>query len=205
MRENRLSGSEGGGTEPNQFLLPLSGGTASVLRRANDGSRPFMPRIGGRRRRSSSRRFAQHARTQDAWVLPGYARILRARVLRRAHDRSRPLQAVCSARAHAGCVRTQEALRACSDGQMMIAADRSCRESAEGDEEVLPGGLLSTRARRMRAYPGGTARVLRRANDGSRPFMPRIGGRRGRGSSRRFAQHARTQDACEPRAKTPGR
>jgi hypothetical protein len=25
MRENRLSGSEGGGTEPNQFLLPLSG------------------------------------------------------------------------------------------------------------------------------------------------------------------------------------
>ena len=25
MRENRLSGSEGGGTEANQFLLPLSG------------------------------------------------------------------------------------------------------------------------------------------------------------------------------------
>ena len=24
MRENRLSGSEGGGTEANQFLLPLS-------------------------------------------------------------------------------------------------------------------------------------------------------------------------------------
>jgi hypothetical protein len=35
MRENRLSGSEGGGTEPNQFLLPLSGSvqTLQILKR----------------------------------------------------------------------------------------------------------------------------------------------------------------------------
>ena len=31
MRENRLSGSEGGGTEANQFLLPLSGRRHTVL------------------------------------------------------------------------------------------------------------------------------------------------------------------------------
>ena len=33
MRENRLSGSEGGGTEANQFLLPLSGMASLVLGR----------------------------------------------------------------------------------------------------------------------------------------------------------------------------
>ena len=34
MRENRLSGSEGGGTEANQFLLPLSGGGAFFVKRS---------------------------------------------------------------------------------------------------------------------------------------------------------------------------
>ena len=33
MRENRLSGSEGGGTEANQFLLPLSGRASRFMRR----------------------------------------------------------------------------------------------------------------------------------------------------------------------------
>ena len=40
MRENRLSGSEGGGTEANQFLLPLSGTTH---RRAYAGRYTVLP------------------------------------------------------------------------------------------------------------------------------------------------------------------
>ena len=40
MRENRLSGSEGGGTETNQFLLPLSGGRTKWLNRKLSFSTP---------------------------------------------------------------------------------------------------------------------------------------------------------------------